>query len=187
MVEDKPWGVTPNDDSVRDAVRTLFYAVTTTDGTTSNPLAHFVGVNEAPSHALFVGGRLHVVQVGWSKDEVEPLLWDSVRDIVREPEGVISPPFALKELAAIRQAWDVAERKCDETSVLKRMVPTLAAEVRRIAGTMVWADWAYDYVQTELRKGLAASLTALGPNPEPMSAFEMDRAAASARAIKKPL
>ncbi|MCQ8782906.1 hypothetical protein [Mangrovibrevibacter kandeliae] len=183
MVNDQTWGVTPNDQAVRDAVRTLYYAANTTDAETTNPMAPFVGVNGPPTHALFVGGRLHAVQVGWSKSGVEEILRDQIRQIVAAPERVNSPPFAAAELGAIRQALAGAESNHDERGVLTYMAPTLAAEIRRIAGCVVWSDWVHDYVQTELRKGLAASMTALGPNPQPMSPMEIDVAASAVRAI----
>ncbi|MEX6509211.1 hypothetical protein [Jiella sp. M17.18] len=187
MVNDQTWGVTPNDQAVRDAVRTLYYAMNTTDAATTDPVAPFIGVNEPPTHALFVGGRLHAVQVGWSKRDAEEILRDRIWEIVAAPERVNSPPFAAAELGAIRQAVAKAERNHDETGVLTYMAPTLAAEVRRIAGCVVWSDWVHDYVQTELREGLAASMTALGPDPQPMSPMEIEVAASRVRAIFKQL
>ncbi|WP_279482226.1 hypothetical protein [Aureimonas sp. SK2] len=184
MVHDPTFEVTSDDPAVRDAVRTHFYAVQTVHAETTNPMAAFVGNDEAPSHVLSVGGHLHSVRVGWSKQEFEKVLRDEVLNVLGAPELVNTPAFARMDVKAIRLAVVLATREGDELDALPLLTPTLAAEVRRLAGCYVWNQWAHDYVQTELRKGLAASMTALGPDPQPMSPWDIEEVALATRAFR---
>lgn len=156
-----------------------YFGVQTTHIETTNPFAHFVGEEVAPTHVCYVDGRLHLVQVGWSQREADDHLKEEIEAILWFPDDVET--FELSEVIEIRRAVAKAERKSQMTvKALGHMMPTLAREIRRIAGNRVWSAWAYDTVQTDLRLALEASVSAVGPDtPRPNDldeAYAMEKA-----------
>lgn len=158
MVNNTGVGTSP----IRCAIRMLFHSVQTTHIYTTNPFSHFVGEEEAPKHVCYVDGRLHLVQVGWSKAEAENILKVEIGEVVMAPQEVFTPAFSPREVAEINRAFAYVERNdLDLVDALSHMAPSLAREIRRVAGNRVWSYWAHDTVQTDLRLALEASVAAV--------------------------